>query len=108
MPWATGKYFPVVELTAGVNTVLRGRGETLQVSPEDTGWTLRGLGLHTDFMPGGRKALVLSHGSRQRIHELGAGYGVRSLRDLPARIECPLCAALALPWQVEAISGTGS
>jgi hypothetical protein len=96
---ATGKYFPVVELAADVNTVQRGRGETLQVSPEDIGWTLRSLGLRTDFMPGGRKALVLSNGVRQRIHELGAGYGVRSLRDLPAKIECPLCAALVLPWR---------
>jgi hypothetical protein len=96
---ATGKYFSVVEVAAGVNTVLRGRGETLQVSPEDIGWTLRSLGLRTDFMPGGRKALVLSNGVRQRIHELGAGYGVRSLRDLPAKIECPLCAALVLPWR---------
>ncbi len=96
---ASGKYFPVVELTAGVNTVLRGRGETVEVSPEDVGWMLRGLGLHTDFMPGGRKALVLSNGVRQRIHELGAGYGVRSLRELPAKIECPLCADLVLPWR---------
>src|SRR6185437_7267049 len=104
----TGKYFPVIELAADVNTVLCGRGEMREVSPEEIGWVLRGLGLHTDFMPGGRKALVLTNGVRQRIHELAAGYGVRSLREPPAKIECPLCATLALPWRVEAISGVRS
>ena len=78
----TGKYFPVIELTADVNTVLRGRGECSQVSPENVGWTLRALGLRTDFIPGGRKGLVLSNEVRQRIHQLAAGYGVRTLATL--------------------------
>ena len=93
----TGKYFPVVDLTADVNTVLCGRGEPPDVSPEKMGWVLRGLGLHTDFMPGGRKALVLTNGVREKIHQLAAVYGVRSLRALPAKIECRLCAKLELP-----------
>jgi len=92
----TGKYFPVIELTADVNTVLRGRGEMLEVSPEKMGWTLRSLGLRTDFIPGGRKGLVLSNEVRQRIHKLAAGYGVRTLREPRAKVECTLCAAMEL------------
>jgi hypothetical protein len=100
----TGKYFPVTDLTADVNTVLRGRGEMLEVSPENIGWTLRALGLHTDFIPGGRKGLVLSNDVRKKIHDLAVAYGVRTLREFPEKIECPLCAALALPWKLEANS----
>jgi hypothetical protein len=99
---ASGKYFPVTDLTVDVNTLLRGRGEMLEVSPENIGWTLRALGLHTDFIPGGRKGLVLVDGVRKKIHDLAATYGVRTLRELPAKIDCPLCAALALPWKLEA------
>jgi len=98
----TGKYFPVADLTADVNTILLGRGEMLEVSPENIGWTLRALGLYTDFIPGGRKGLVLLNGVRKKIHDLAAAYGVRTLRELPAKIDCPLCAALALPRQLEA------
>lgn len=97
----TGKYFPVADLTGDVNTVLRGRGEVLEISPENIGWTLRGLGMHTDFISGGRKGLVLLNDTRKEIHDLAAAYGVRTLRELPAKIDCPLCAALARPWKVE-------
>ena len=98
----TGKYFPVTDLTGDVNTILRGRGKMLEVSPEEIGWTLRALGLHTDFITGGRKGLVLLNDVRKRIHDLAAAYGVRTLRELPAKIDCPLCAALGLPRQLEA------
>jgi len=105
---ASGKYFPVGESTKDVNTVLRGRGETLEVSPEDIGWVLRGLSLHTDFMPGGRKALILSDDVRKKVHGLAAAYGVRTLRELPATVDCPLCTALAAHWKLEANpEGTG-
>jgi hypothetical protein len=98
----TGKYFPVIELTADVNTVLRGRGEILEVSPEKMGWALRNLGLRTDFIPGGTKGLLLSNEVRQRIHKLAAGYGVRTLREPRAKVECTLCAATEMPWKLEA------
>ncbi|MGD0955205.1 MAG: hypothetical protein ABR953_00065 [Candidatus Acidiferrales bacterium] len=98
----TGKYFPVIELTTDVNTVLRGRGETREVSPENIGWTLRALGLRTDFIPGGRKGLVLSNEVRERIHKLAAAYGARTLREPRAKFECSLCAATELPWKMEA------
>jgi hypothetical protein len=97
----TGKYFPVADLTGDVNTILRGRGEMLEVSPELIGWTLRALGLYTDFIPGGRKGLVLVNGVSKKIHDLAAAYGVRTLRELSAKIDCRLCAALALPRQLE-------
>jgi len=99
---ASGKYFPVGDLTKDVNTVLRGRGETLEVSPEDIGWALRGLGLHTDFMPGGRKALILRDDVRKKVHSLAAAYGVRTLRELPAKVDCPLCATLKAQWMLDA------
>jgi hypothetical protein len=98
---ATGKYFAIGDLTGDVNTILRGRGDLREVSPEEIGWTLRGLGLHTDFMPGGRKALILLNDVRKKIHELAAAYGVRTLRELPTKAECPLCAALAAEWKLE-------
>jgi hypothetical protein len=98
----TGKYFPVADLTGDVNTILRGRGEMLEFSPEDIGWKLRALGLHTDFIQGGKKGLVLLNDVRKRIHDLAAAYGVRTLRELPVKIDCPLCAALGLPRQLEA------
>jgi hypothetical protein len=77
----------------------------LEVSPENMGWTLRALGLHTDFIPGGRKGLILSNDVRKMIHDLAAAYGVRTLRELPAKVDCLLCAALALPWKLEANPG---
>jgi hypothetical protein len=93
----TGQHFPVLDLTGDVNTILRGRGETLEVSPEKIGWTLRALGLHTESLPGGRKGVVLLNDVRKKIHDLAAAYGVRTLRELPVKVDCPLCAALALP-----------
>lgn len=102
----TGMNFPVGDLTGDVNTILRGRGDLLEVSPEVIGWALRGLGLHTDFMPGGRKGLVLLDDVRKKIHELAAGYGVRTLRELPAKIACSFCAAMAVQWKMEANPAT--
>ena len=98
----TGKDCPVAELTGDVNTVLRGRGDMLQVSPETVGWTLRALGLHTGFITGGKKGLFLINDVRENIHDLAAAYGVRTLRKLPAKTNCPLCAALALPQKAGA------
>jgi hypothetical protein len=86
--------FPVTEMTRGVNTVLFGRGDTLEVSPENVGWTLRKLGLQTRFMTGGKKGLLLLKDVREKIHDLAGAYGVRTLRALPAKPDCSLCQAL--------------
>ena len=94
------KDFPVTEMTGYVNTVLRGRGDMREVSPETVGWTLRALGLHTGFITGGKKGLSLLNDVREKIHDLAAAYGVRTLRELPAKPDCPLCKALALPQNV--------
>jgi len=75
------KNFPVTEMTGYVNTVLRGRGETLEVSPERVGWTLRILGFHTGCLTGGRKGLLLLNDVCEKIHDLAAAYGVRTLRE---------------------------
>jgi hypothetical protein len=94
---STEKDFPVTELTGDVNTVFRGRGDMLEVSPEKVGWALRALGLHTGFITGGRKGLLLLNDECEKIHDLAAAYGVRTLRELPAKTDCPLCKALVLP-----------
>jgi hypothetical protein len=94
------KDIPVAELTGGVNTVLRGRGDMLQVSPETVGWTLRALGLHTGFITGGKKGLSLLSDVCEKIHNLAATYEVRALREPPENLACPLCKALALPQNV--------
>ena len=98
----TGKNFSVTDLTADVNTILRGRGDMLEVSPETVGWKLRAVGLHTEFITGGKKGLFLLNGVREQIHDLAAAYDVRMLRELPAKIDCRLCAALALPQKATA------
>ena len=103
----TGQKFPVADLTGDVNTALRGRGEILEVSPEEIGWALRRLGLHTSFISGGRKGVVLLTEVRQKIHDLAAAYGVHTLRELPAKIDCPLCAALALSWKAATYGRAG-
>ncbi|MFZ0738836.1 MAG: hypothetical protein WBL70_08690 [Candidatus Acidiferrales bacterium] len=89
---------PIIYLTRGVNTILAGRGETLEVSPEIVGWKLRALGLRSEFISGGRKGLALHSETRATIHRLAAAYGVRTLRQLPAN-NCSDCAALEM-WQM--------
>jgi hypothetical protein len=84
----------VADLTKIVNTILAGRGEMAQVSPEIVGWKLRALGLRTDFITGGRKGLKLPNETRRTIHTLAAGYGVRTLQQIAAGGDCPLCAEL--------------
>lgn len=95
----TGQHFPVLDLTGDVNTILRGRGAMFEVSPEIVGWRLRALGLHTESLPRGRKGVVLLNDVPKKIHDLAAAYGVRTLSDLPVKVDCPLCAALALSWE---------
>ncbi len=96
-----GKSVAIGELTANVNSILKGRGEKLEVSPESVGWILRGLGFHTNFVANGRKGLTLLDEVRAKVHELSGAYGVRTLRVLPAKIECPLCAALVGPQKAK-------
>lgn len=97
----TGKFCAVMEVMRDVNTLLTGRAEALTVSPESIGWVLRGLGLHTDFVPGGRKGLILTQDVREQIHNLAARYGVRTLREPSATIQCVTCAALNVLWKTE-------
>lgn len=83
----------VVELTQSVNTIFLGRGEAQQVSPEQVGWRLRAVGLHTAFLSGGRKGLVLAEATRATIHKLAAAYGVRTLRSEIGNRNCRHCPA---------------
>jgi hypothetical protein len=95
----TDEKISVEDLTADVNTILRGRGEVLTVSTESVGWKLRSLGLHRDFIRGGRKGVTLTQEVRKRIHDLAVAYGVRTLRELPAKISCSFCARSG--WAVD-------
>jgi len=97
---ATGKYFAVTDVCMDANTILRGRGDVIELSPEKIGWILRALELRTDFIPGGRKGLVLSNNVGKKIHDLALAFGVRTLRELPLEIKCSLCAELSLPWKM--------
>jgi hypothetical protein len=85
---------PVTDLTKSVNTILVGRGEAQEVSPEIVGWKLRGLGLRTDFITGGRKGVKLPNETRAMIHSLAAAYGVRTLQLGAVSGSCSVCAAL--------------
>ncbi len=89
-------------MTGDVNTLLLDREDILGVSRETVGWTLRALGLHTGFITGGRKGLLLLNDVREKIHNLAAAYGVRTLRELPATTDCPLCKALVVPQNAKA------
>lgn len=81
----------VTELTRSVNTILRGRGELREVSPETVGWKLRALGFHTEPIAGGNKGLALTEVTRVKIHTLAAAYGVRTLQQGPPKQRCPQC-----------------
>ncbi len=83
----------VIELTQSVNTILRGRGEAQEVSPEQVGWRLRAAGLPTTFLSGGRKGLALADATRGTIHALAAAYGVRTLRSGLSNKDCQHCRA---------------
>ncbi len=89
------KDFAVTDMTGDVNTILLDRGDMPDVSPEKIGRALRNLGLHTEHITGGKKGLSLPNELCAKIHHLGAAYGVRTLRELPANPKCPLCNALA-------------
>ena len=93
-------------MTKYVNTIIRGRGDMLEVSPEAVGWILRALGLHTGFITGGKKGLSLPNDVCERIHKLAAAYGVRTLRELPAKPDCPLCQAMLGAQNVLPYAGT--
>jgi len=84
----------VVELTQNVNTILRARGGSLEVSPEHVGWRLRALGLHTTFLTGGRKGIALVDATCSRVHTLASAYGVRTIRTggVPSE-NCKFCRA---------------
>lgn len=72
---------PLGDLTQSVNTILAGRGELRQVSPEDVGWKLKALGFRTRFIAGGRKGLELTRETRSRIRAQAEAYGVRTLQQ---------------------------
>lgn len=95
---------PTADVTRRVNSIRVGRGDLRQVSPESVGWTLRGLGLHTEYITNGRKGLRLLDGTRRLIHSLAAGFGVRSLRNGIVNTRCRYCVEFALTWVDEGMN----
>ena len=77
--------FPVMEMTGDLNTVLRGRGDMREVSPERVGWTLPGpwfpYGVH--YRREGR-GCCFRNDVREKIHHLAGAFGARTIRELPA------------------------
>lgn len=87
----------ILKLTQTVNTIVAGRGEPFQVSPEIVGWKLRALGIGSQFIAGGRKGLRLLDATRVRIHELATAYGVRTMRIGVIDGICSQCAQSRSP-----------
>ncbi|HLW97162.1 MAG TPA: hypothetical protein VKR82_00840 [Candidatus Acidoferrales bacterium] len=67
--------FGDTELAAYVNSMIRGRGGSREISPETAGWRLKALGLHTTTISGGLRGLRMVD-VRQKIAKLAAAYGV--------------------------------
>ncbi len=79
----------VQEITETTNSIRHGRGETLDLSPEEIGISLnRRLGLFTR-RTGAGKRLVLDAETQAMVHELGYRYRVPSLEG--GKIRCRHC-----------------
>ena len=85
---------PIMALAESVNTILKGRGESLEVTPEIVGWRLKALGFRTELIAGGRRGLALLDETRARIHDLAVASGVRTMRMGLIPGVCRLCDAL--------------
>jgi hypothetical protein len=74
------------------NALLRIRGETLEYSPAEIGWKLKGLGLHR-HRNGGGMVLQFSKENRLLIHQLAQRFGLK----LRPTIGCPDCGEREVP-----------
>jgi len=75
------------EIAAKANELLKARGETARLSPENVGHVLNRLGLPTRWLPQKRKGLIFDKATSARIRELAAMYMVDVMEDPPAEIE---------------------
>jgi hypothetical protein len=79
----------VGEVATLANGILTRDGESVELSPRQTGGRLKRLGLLTTRLNSGGRGIYLLSGQCARIHELGRAFGVAALREgLPG---CPYC-----------------
>jgi len=78
----------VDELAKDVNALLRSRGEILEYSAEEVGWTLRGLNIPRHTTSSGREVL-LGRETSQSVHRLAQAYGLPCSQRIEAG--CPDC-----------------
>ena len=83
----------VGEIASGVNAILRGRGEMLELTPRQVGSKLRSMGITTKRLDGLGRGIQLLDPIRQRIHRLAwnyqIGFGLLEWDD--PRTNCPHC-----------------
>ena len=78
----------VDELANDANALLRSRGEILEYSAEEVGWTLRGLNIPRHTTSSGREVL-LGRETSQSVHRLAQAYGLPCSQRIEAG--CPDC-----------------
>jgi hypothetical protein len=85
------KSIQVDELAKYVNALLRSRGETIEYSAEDIGWSLSKLNIRRHTTSSGRQILFGGE-NRVTVHQTAMGYRLECARD--AHDECPICKSL--------------
>ena len=74
------------EIADAANTLLKGRGEILEMDARSVGRKLRALGLATGRLGAAGRGILLLEGNRLRIHKLAWDYGIP-----PAQGSLPQC-----------------
>jgi hypothetical protein len=76
----------VTDLTGDINTIIAGRGDSGELSPETVGWKLKALGLRTATVSRGLKGLKMAD-ARPPIAKIAATYGIKIPEDTSVRDE---------------------
>jgi hypothetical protein len=86
----------VKEITSVVNSILKGRGETFEMTPKQVGNKLRAMGLTTKRLDAYGRGIQLLDPVRHRIHKLAWNYrvGFGGIESDNARIDCSHCATM--------------
>jgi hypothetical protein len=81
----------VRDIAEEVNRICRSRGETLQISAEKVGHTLKKVGLYTRRLGSAGKGLLIERKTQVLLHEVAAAYQSASLDPNGGNLHCPLC-----------------
>ena len=82
------KGIQVAELAKHVNSLLRSRGEMIEYSAEEIGWSLNRLNIRRHTTSSGRQVL-LSKDNSVIVHQTAMGYRLECAQD--AHSECAIC-----------------